>query len=124
MKLTQAWYKTAAIIATLLFGLMAAIQWNDPDPLYWIAVYAAVAVVTAAAVVGRRLPRFALVALGAATAGALIAVPGFVDYLQSGNWGAIGEHMNDEEPYIEQGREFVGLVFAAAVLWPLTRRSG
>jgi len=123
MNPTKAWHKTAAIIATLVFGLMAAIQWNDPDPLYWIAVYAAVAVVTGAAVAGRRLPRFSLVTLGAVMAGALIAVPGFVDYLQSGNWGAIGEHMNDEEPYIEQGRELVGLLIAAAALWPLVRRS-
>lgn len=117
-------YKTAAIIATLVFALMAAIQWNDPDPLYWIVVYAAVAVVAAAAVVGRSLPRFTLVTLGAVIAGALIAVPGFVDYLQSGNWGAIGEHMNDEEPYIEEGREFVGLIIAAVALWLLNRRSG
>jgi len=124
MKLTQAWYKTAAIIATLVFILMAALQLNDPDPLYWFLVYAAVAVVAAAAVVGRQLPRFALVTLGAVIAGVLIAAPGFVDYLQSGDWGSIAEHMNDEEPYIEQGREFVGLLIAATALLLLTRRSG
>lgn len=124
MKTTTAWYKTATIIATLIFMWMAALQLNDPDPLYWFVVYAAVAVVAAAAVVGRRLPRFALVTLGAVTAGVLIAAPGFIDYLQSGNWGSIAEHMNDEEPYIEQGREFVGLLIAAAALLLLIRRSG
>ena len=121
MMLTKT-YKISAIVAALVFALMAAIQWNDPDPLYWFVVYAAVAVVAVTAAMGRAYPRFALVTLGAVIAGALIAVPGFVDYLQSGNWGAIGEHMNDEEPYIEQGREFVGLLIAAAVLWGLTRR--
>jgi len=124
MKTTTAWYKTATIIATLIFMGMAVLQLNDPDPLYWFLVYAAVAVVAAAAVAGRRLPRFALVTLGAVTAGALIAAPGFIDYLQSGNWGSIAEHMNDEEPYIEQGREFVGLLIAAAALLPFIRRSG
>jgi hypothetical protein len=124
MKTTTAWYKTATIIATLIFMWMAALQLNDPDPLYWFVVYAAVAVVAAAAVVGRRLPRFALVTLGAVTAGVLIAAPGFIDYLQSGNWGSIAGHMNDEEPYIEQGREFVGLLIAAAALLLLIRRSG
>jgi hypothetical protein len=124
MKTTTAWYKTAASIATLMFILFAALQLNDPDPLYWFLVYAAVAVVAAAAVVGRRLPRFALVTLGAVIAGVLIAAPGFVDYLQSGDWSSIAEHMNDEEPYIEQGREFVGLLIAAAALLLLIRRSG
>jgi hypothetical protein len=57
-------------------------------------------------------------------AGVLIAAPGFVDYLQSGDWSSIAEHMNDEEPYIEQGREFVGLLIAAAALLLLIRRSG
>ena len=124
MKTTTAWYKTAASIATLMFILFAALQLNDPDPLYWFLVYAAVAVVAAAAVVGRRLPRFALVTLGAVIAGVLIAAPGFVDYLQSGDWGSIAEHMNDEAPYIEQGREFVGLLIAAAALLLLNPRSG
>ena len=124
MKTTTAWSKTAASIATLMFILFAALQLNDPDPLYWFLVYAAVAVVAAAAVVGRRLPRFALVTLGAVIAGVLIAAPGFVDYLQSGDWSSIAEHMNDEEPYIEQGREFVGLLIAAAALLLLIRRSG
>ena len=124
MKTTTAWYKTAASLATLMFILFAALQLNDPDPLYWFLVYAAVAVVAAAAVVGRRLPRFALVTLGAVIAGVLIAAPGFVDYLQSGDWSSIAEHMNDEEPYIEQGREFVGLLIAAAALLLLIRRSG
>ena len=124
MKTTTAWYKTAASIATLMFILFAALQLNDPDPLYWFLVYAAVAVVAAAAVVGRRLPRFALVTLGAVIAGVLIAAPGFVDYLQSGDWSSIAEHMNDEEPFIEQGREFVGLLIAAAALLLLIRRSG
>jgi len=124
MKTTTAWYKTAASIATLMFILFAALQLNDPDPLYWFLVYAAVAVVAAAAAVGRHLPRFALLTLGAVIAGVLIAAPGFVDYLQSGDWGSIGKHMSDEAPYIEQGREFVGLLIAAAALLLLTPRSG
>jgi hypothetical protein len=124
MKRTTVWYKTVATVATLVFILMAALQLNDPDPLYWFLVYAAVAVVAAAAVVGRHLPRFALITLGMVIAGVLIAVPGFVDYLQSGEWGSIGEHMSDEAPYIEQGREFVGLLIAAAALLLLIRRSG
>lgn len=121
---TNTWYKMTAIVAALIFGLMAAIQYNDPDPLYWIVVYAAVAAVAVGAAIGRSYPRFTLLTLGAVFAGALIAVPGFIDWLQSGNWGAIGEHMNDEEPYIEEGREFIGLLMAAAALWWLSRRRG
>lgn len=53
MNLTKPWHKIAAIIATLVFGLMAAIQLNDPDPLYWFLVYAAVAVIAGALIAAR-----------------------------------------------------------------------
>lgn len=28
-----------ALVAALLFGTAAAVQWNDPDPLAWILLY-------------------------------------------------------------------------------------
>ncbi len=37
----------------LLFLFGAAVQWNDPDPLRWMAAYAAAAAVSASAALGR-----------------------------------------------------------------------
>jgi len=95
---------------------MAAIQLNDPDPVYWVAVYVVVAAVPAARIFGRRLPTTAAVAAGMVLAGLLIAAPGFVDYLASGDYAAIGEKMMDEKPYVETAREVVGLLIAAVGL--------
>ncbi len=49
-------------VMAVLFVLSAAVQFNDPDPVRWIAVYAAAAIVSAAAAFGRRvaLPAAAL----------------------------------------------------------------
>ena len=113
--------RTAAVVGATLFAVMAGIQWNDPDPLYWFSVYAAVSLVMAGAVAGYRMPRFALVVLGAVIAGLLIAAPGFVDYLRSADWASIGGRMRMDRPYIESAREFLGLLMAAAALLLLTR---
>ena len=103
-------------IVAILFLIMAAIQLNDPDPAYWITVYAVVAAVPAGRFFGRRLSRTSLVAAGMVLAGLLISVPGFVDYLASGDYAAIGGNMMAEKAYVEPAREFLGLLIAAVVL--------
>ena len=94
----------------------AAIQLNDPDPAYWVTVYALVAVVPAARIFGRHLPKTSLVAAGMVLSGMLIAGSGFVDYLASGDYSSIGGKMMIAKPYVESAREFLGLVIAAAAL--------
>lgn len=114
-------HRVLAIPATVLFAWMAAIQLNDPDPLYWFPVYGGVAMTTLAAVFGRRLPRFTLVMLGAVVAGLLIAAPGFADYLRSADWAALFGRMSPDRPYVESAREFLGLAIAGCALLPLLR---
>ncbi len=103
-------------IVALAFLIMAAIQFNDPDPVYWVAVYAVVAAVPAARIFGHSLPTTSAVAGGMVLAGLLIAAPGVVDYLASGDYSSIDEKMMDEKPYVESAREFIGLLIAAAGL--------
>ena len=67
------------------------------------------------------MPRFALVTLGGVVAGLLIAEPGFWEYLRSGDWASLGGEMRGDKPYIESGREFIGLVIAGAALLALRR---
>jgi len=56
--------RTASGLAALLFGVMAAVQINDPDPYLWTTVYGAAAICSALFVVDA-LPRW----LGAAICG-------------------------------------------------------
>ncbi len=103
-------------VVALVFLLMAAIQLNDPDPLYWATVYVVVAAIPAARVFEKRLPAIWLVAGGMVLAGMLMSFPGFIDYLGSGDYGSLGGAMMAEKPYVEPAREFLGLLIAVGCL--------
>lgn len=47
----------------LIFALSCAVQYNDPDPLTWIAAYGAAGVVTAFFLAGRNTPIVILMGL-------------------------------------------------------------
>jgi hypothetical protein len=111
------------ILICAIFGLMAAIQFNDPDPAYWIAVYAGVAWIALTAVFGQPKRGMVILVTGMVIAGLLVSGPGFVDYLRSGELASISGGMRDSAPYIESAREFLGLVIAAAALGFYTRQS-
>ena len=103
-------------VVALFVLTMGLIQLNDPDPAYWVTVYVVVAVIPAARIFGRQLPKTSLVAAGMVLSGLLIAGPGFIDYVVSGDYSSIGGKMMAVKPYVESAREFLGLVIAAVVL--------
>lgn len=112
-----------AILACLM-SIAAAVQLNDPDPLYWTVVYAS----TTAIIAGRAFDNFskfwAAVVIGGVVAGMLIAFGGFVTYVQSGDAGAIFGAMLSSKPYVEESREFLGLAIALTALIWCYRSSG
>ena len=108
--------------AAAAFIAMALIQFNDPDPLYWVVVYAATAWIVGANAFGRTNRTVVLIVLGLDFAGLLIAAPGFFDYLRSGDFASIGGDMAGSATYVEASREFLGLAIAlAALLYVLSR---
>ena len=102
--------------ASLLFVAVAALQLNDPDPALWVATYLLVASVPLAAFLGYRLPVPFGVALGLTSACLLLSLPGFIDYLGSGNYALISAEMTGEKPHIESAREFLGIALAMSCL--------
>ena len=104
-----------ALVGLAFLG-MAVIQLNDPDPAYWIVVYVLVAAIPLARIFGHRLPTVLILASGMVLSGMLIAGPGTLDYLASGDYVSIKGKMLDEKPYVESAREFVGLLAAAICL--------
>ena len=101
--------------AAALFGVFAIIQVNDPDPLYWILVYAGTAIVALAYGLGRHSRFWTGVCLGAVVAGIISTAPGFGEYVTSGNLGSILGEMTGGD-YVENSREFLGLVLALILL--------
>jgi hypothetical protein len=67
--------KLAAIAFTLAFAASAALQFNDPDPVRWIAIYAAAALVSIATALWR-VPAAVYLGLGViAVAWAALLLP-------------------------------------------------
>ena len=114
--------KLLCLILAGLALLVAALQFNDPDPLYWIAVYVGMAAVAIGKSQGRISQFWAAVVIGGVVAGMLTTVTGFGAYLQSGDFGSIFGEMLANKPYVEETREFLGLALALAALIWLYRR--
>lgn len=92
-------------VMAALFALAAAVQWNDPDPTRWMAVYGAACATSLMAVRGRPPhPAVAITLAGIALAWAVsIGMRGGDSYM----------HMFDawemQTPAIEAAREATGL---------------
>lgn len=97
--------------------LMAGLQLNDPDPLYWIAVYLLAASIPLCQLINIHSTAAYWTAAGMILSGLLISAPGFTDYISSQNWGAITGEMMDRIPYVESAREFGGLAVAACLMY-------
>lgn len=100
------------IILALLFALFAYFQYNDPDSLGWIAMYAAVAILFGLMATGRY---FRWVTIGLATVlvlGLLFFAPGFWNFLTNDDGISFAQGMSNDYPYIEEAREFGGLLIA------------
>ncbi|MEM6394164.1 MAG: transmembrane 220 family protein [Planctomycetota bacterium] len=107
-------------VAVLLLAL-AGVQLNDPDPLFWVVIYAAAAVMPIARLWGRRLPVGWGVAFGLAVAGLLVSLPGFIDFVRAGEFDLIGRGMSASRPNIELAREFLGALIGLVCLLPYGR---
>jgi hypothetical protein len=112
--------RVIALSIAALFALSAALQLNDPDPVLWIAVYVAVALLWGMAAFGRFYRPFTVVLLLVLTVWMLTFVPDFVEWVQMGMPTIVGS-MKAEEPHIELVREFGGLFLAVASLVYLLR---
>lgn len=101
----------ANYVAAALFALSAVLQYNDPDPAAWIAIYAAAAV---ACLVFRRHRLAPLVALAV-----LACALGWIGYLApdliaEARPGDLVKSMDDKGGSAELAREAGGLAIVAA----------
>ncbi|MBM65132.1 MAG: hypothetical protein CMH55_02735 [Myxococcales bacterium] len=105
------WAKLNLVVSALM-GLSAALQYNDPDPLPWIAFYGCAAL-AGFSYTARLGPFFcvAVAAIGAGWAGHLAQA-----HHQFLDWAHLAQSMQAESPGIELGREIGGLSLASAWL--------
>ena len=110
-------------VLAALFAVFGAIQFNDPDPLPWLITYGLVAILALLAGFQRFYRNWNYLSLGTIVLFGAISLPGFIEYLGSGDWAALTAAMSADRPYIETAREFLGLLFAAAAVWWLIHQS-
>jgi hypothetical protein len=109
--------KIVNLILAVMFLLFAFVQVNDPDPVLWILIYGSMAVVCILAAF-RVYSRIALVILLVAfLAYAIILLPGFNEWLKQDDKSALFDDIAKmDHIYIEETREFLGLLICCAVV--------
>lgn len=104
-------------------AVFALLQLNDPDPLVWVVAYGLAAICIAVPPSRSWSMQGAWLSGGVLLALALGALPGFFDYLSSGDLGSIVAEMSPDRPHVEPAREFLGVVIAGIMLI-VSRRLG
>lgn len=103
----------------VLFIFSAALQYNDPDPYVWMPIYLYGALFCWLVFRNKYYPAAYLIGIVVYTGYAVylfFAKDGVLDWIQEHNAESITESMKATKPWIEETREFFGLVILIAVL--------
>lgn len=124
MQPVPGWFRIASYVMGALLVVCVALQYNDPDPIRWMAMYGAAAIVALLLPAKKQLvPAGYLVAAVALVWGA---------YLLYDVWGRMEvpdliNKMSEKGGAVEEGRESGGLAIAAVWLvfasWFRSRRA-
>ena len=109
--------KIFSIVFALIFLLFTFVQFNDPDPLLWIAIYGAMAALCIMAIFNKYPQRVYQILLVLFAGYSTLFIPSVLIWLRQ-------EHLSDlfddvakmEHLYIEESREFLGLLICVLVL--------
>jgi hypothetical protein len=104
------------LFLALLFVAFALVQLNDPDPVFWIFIYSAVAVISALSIF-RIYPVIIiwfLIVINTIYMAYLF--PGILSWLAEEEKSIFFNQMQNEKAFIEESREFIGLLLAVLTL--------
>ncbi len=107
------------IIFSVVFLLFAALQYNDPDPYSWIPIYMYAAALCWYAFKGKYFPKAYLFGIAIYFGYAIFLVftkNGVLDWMNEHNAESLVQTMKAEKPWVEDTREFGGLVILIVVL--------
>ena len=103
----------------LLFIFSAALQYNDPDPYIWMPIYMYGAVLCWLAFRNKFYPKAYLIGIiiyAVYAIGLFFWKNGVLDWATKHNAEDIAATMKAEKPWIEETREFFGLIILLVVL--------
>jgi Ca2+/H+ antiporter len=107
------------ILFCILFIISTALQYNDPDPYVWMPIYLYGAALCWLAFRDKYYPRAYITGIMVYLAYALylfFAKDGVLDWFSKHDAENIAQTMESDKPWIEETREFFGLMILIAVL--------
>jgi MFS superfamily sulfate permease-like transporter len=109
--------KIANLLLAVMFIMFAFVQINDPDPVVWILIYGSMAVMCILAAF-RIYPRIILAILLVAFIGySFLFFDGLMEWFAQDDKSVLFDDvMKMQYPYIEESREFLGLMICIIVL--------
>lgn len=107
------------IIFLLLFVVSAGLQYNDPDPYLWVPLYLYAALICSFAIKGKYYPAMYYIGLTGYLAYAIYKLfdsNGVIDWVTQHDEESLVQTMKATKPWIEEAREFFGLLICWVVL--------
>ena len=109
--------KIVNLLLAVMFVVFAFVQINDPDPVVWILIYGSMAVICVLAAF-RYYPRpvmFAMLVLFVAYS--FVFLDGMKEWIAKDDKSVLFDDIAKmQHPYIEESREFLGLMISIIVL--------
>ena len=104
-------------ILAVMFLIFAFVQINDPDPVIWILIYGVMAVTCIMAIFEFYPAKVMIGLLVILVIYSFTYLPGVMEWLQKDNKALLFDDIAKMQyPYIEQAREFLGLMICVGVL--------
>jgi hypothetical protein len=109
--------KIVNLVLALMFLVFAFLQVNDPDPFVWILIYGSMAVICVMASF-RYYPKIFIIIVFVIFAGySFMFLPGVKEWLGQDDKTALFDNVAKmEHIYIEESREYLGLLICLVVL--------
>src|ERR1700741_2883265 len=112
-------FKWFNIVWVILFIIFAGLQYNDPDPYIWMPIYLYGSWICFEAAKGKYHPKAYLIGIIVYSVYAIYKVfdaYGVIDWLTKYHAESLVESMKAEKPWIEETREFGGLMILIIVI--------
>ena len=107
------------IIFIFIFIVFAGLQYNDPDPYVWMPIYLYAALLCWLSIKEKFYPKaywVGFVVYGSYALYKMFDENGLIDWIRKHNAENIAGTMKAESPWVEETREFFGLVIVITVL--------
>jgi hypothetical protein len=109
--------KIVNLLLAVMFIVFAFVQINDPDPVHWILIYGSMAVICILAAF-RYYPRVVMMVMLVVFAGySFVFFRGVMEWWAQDDKSVLFDDIAKmQHPYIEESREFLGLMICCLVL--------